>query len=482
MSMGTLTMVAAATDGRLVGEDRPFAAVSTDTRTLRSGELFFALRGERFDAAAFLGEAARRGAAGAVVAAHPDRHEPAPDADELPRIEVADTRHALGALARDWRARFELPVIGVTGSNGKTTVKEMTAAILRAQFEVVAGADPAADDDASRVLVTRGNLNNEIGLPLTVLRLSDRHRVAVFEMGAAKPGDIEYLVDIAAPTIGVVTNAGAAHLAGFGSEEMVAATKGEMFAGLGSGDVAVINHDDKYAPLWRTLAEPAAVVTFGLTAGATFMATDVRATASGDAAALEFVLDGPCGAVDIRLPMAGRHNVANALAAAAAAHAAGAATAAIRVGLAAAHNVAGRLLALPGVGGMTLYDDSYNANPVSVAAAIDFLADRDGETWLALGDMAELGPDSAALHRSIGARARRSGIDRLMCIGDHAGDTVAGYGAEAAAFDDLDALTDAIRGAAHPGVTLLVKGSRCMRLERLVAALRVEAKSASGEG
>ncbi len=461
MSMGTLTMVAAAVDGSLVGDDRSFEAVSTDTRTLKAGELFFALRGERFDAAAFLEEAARRGAAGAVVDARQEL--------ELPQIEVADTRDALGALARDWRKGFRLPVIGVTGSNGKTTVKEMLASILRAEFDAAGG--------ASRVLVTTGNLNNEIGLPLTVLRLTHDHRVAVLEMGASRPRDIEYLARIAAPTIGLVTNAGAAHLEGFGTEDVVAATKGEMFEALSTGNVAVINHDDKYATFWQELAAPAEIRTFGLTSGATFRAVDVRETAAGDGGhvGLTFALRTPFGAVDIRLPMAGQHNVANAAAAAAAAHAAGASPESIRTGLATVHNVPGRLLSVEGAGGMTLYDDAYNANPVSVAAAIDFLADRPGETWLVLGDMAELGPDSAKLHREIGARARHSGIDRLLGFGEQAREAAAAFGPGAATFDDLDALTGAIREDAGPGVTLLVKGSRCMGLDRLVAALRAEA-------
>jgi len=474
MSMGTLTMVAAAVDGRLIGDDRPFDAISTDTRTLQAGELFFALRGEHFDASAFLDEATRRGAAGAVVDARREGRKEG----ELPQIEVADTRDALGALARSWRARFRLPVIGVTGSNGKTTVKEMLASILRVEFDT----DPGADDDASSVLVTRGNLNNEIGLPLTVLRLAERHRAAVLEMGAARPKDIEYLTDIAVPTIGLVTNAGAAHLEGFGNEETVATTKGEMFESLAAGDVAVINHDDQYASFWSELAAPADVLTFGLTNGATFKAFDIRESADDDHIMMSFKIQSPAGVIDVRLSMAGQHNVLNALAAAAAAHAAGAAADSIRAGLAGVRNVAGRLLALPGCGGMTLYDDSYNANPVSVGAAIDFLADRAGETWLVLGDMAELGPDSPNLHRTIGQRARRAGIDRLFCIGDSAREAAAGFGAGAATFDALDELAEAIRADAGPDVTALVKGSRCMGLERLVAALCIDAGNATRSG
>jgi len=465
MSMGTLTMVAEAVSGRLIGNDRPFDAVSTDSRTLNAGDLFFALRGERFDAVAFLGEAERRGAAGAVVDA---RQQGA-----LPQIEVADTLRALGALARNWRARYRLPVIGVTGSNGKTTVKEMIASILRVAF--------AGPGGASRVLVTSGNLNNEIGLPLTVLRLVDSHRAAVLEMGAAKPRDIEYLTDIAAPTIGVVTNAGAAHLAGFGNEETVAATKGEMFESLTAGNVAVINHDDQYASFWRELAGPADVVSFGVTNGATFKAVDIRETDAGGTG-LDFTLECPVGHLVIHVPMAGQHNVLNALAAAAAAHAAGASLPAIAEGLAEVHNIPGRLLALRGPGGMTVYDDSYNANPVSVAAAIDFLADRGGETWLILGDMAELGADSAALHGRIGRHARQSGISRLFTYGDRARDAAEEFGVGGATFDDLDALAAAICAGQSASVTALVKGSRCMGLDRLVAAVCAAAPRAENGG
>lgn len=458
-----LSMVAEAVDGCLIGADGPFEAVSTDTRTLQSGELFFALRGERFDAAEFVAEAARRGAAGAVVDGRQQ--------GDLPQIEVGDTRDALGALARTWRARFEIPVIGVTGSNGKTTVKEMIATILRAEFDA-----PTGD---TAVLVTSGNFNNEVGLPLTVLRLAARHRAAVFEMGAARPKDIEYLADIAAPTIGVVTNAGKAHLEGFGNEETVAATKGELFESLTSGDVAVVNHDDTFASFWRELAAPAEIRSFGLTNGAMYKAVDIREFRA-DESGIEFTMQTPAGDIAIRLPMAGRHNVANALAAAAAAHAAGASPAAIRAGLAGARNVAGRLVEMSGVGGIALFDDSYNANPVSVAAAIDFLAERAGETWLVLGDMAELGPDGPVLHQAAGARARRLGVDRLFAYGALARHAAEGFGAGAATYEDLDALAAAIRGDARAGVSALVKGSRCMGLDRLVALLREDEPVLSG--
>ncbi len=464
--MGTLTMAAVAVQGKLTGDDCTFDAVSTDTRKLQPGELFFALRGERFDAATFIDDAARIGAAGAVVASR--------QASDLPQIEVADPRDALGALARAWRARFQAPVVAVTGSNGKTTCKEMLASILRVAYD-----DPATSASDSVVLVTAGNLNNEIGLPMTVLRLRDRHRVSVCEMGASHSGDIAYLAYIAAPTIGVVTNAGAAHLEGFGSEDIVAATKGELFEALGAGGVAVMNRDDSNFSLWCSFATPADRITFGLHEDADYRASGIEEEVSDASCTLAFDMHTPDGLIRITLPMAGRHNVHNALAAAAAARAVGVSIEAVRAGLAGVRNIAGRLQAVPGPRGMRVFDDSYNANPVSVHAAIEFLADRPGETWLVFGDMAELGPTSARLHRAVGERARQSGITRLFCLGNEAREAADEFGAGALTFDAIDALIEVIRDDAHPGVTALIKGSRCMGLDRLIASIRVDASSAS---
>jgi len=459
--MGTLTMVAESVNGTLVGGDQIFGSVSTDTRTLKPGQLFFALQGEHFDAAEFVDEAARRGAAGAVV-----EHRQTCD---LSQIEVGNARYALGALAKDWRSRFTLPVIAVTGSNGKTTVKEMIASILSIDT-----------GDAAALLVTSGNLNNDIGLPLTVLRLRARHRVAVLEMGASHQGEIAYLAGIAAPDIGVVTNAGAAHLEGFGSEAVVAATKGELFASLSADGVAVVNRDDQYFDTWTSLAGSAEVRSFGLSDEADYRATEIEEVATGESCALTFVIEADDRTAQIRLPMAGRHNVRNALAAAAAARAAGASWLAVQQGLALVNNVPGRLRAVTGRCGATIYDDTYNANPVSVRAAIDFLADREGETWLVLGDMAELGADSPDLHRDIGRAAKESGVSRLFCVGDQSrvsaevfGDGGQWFGSLDALADALgDALGDAIGAKARREVTILVKGSRCMGLEKLVARLQ----------
>ena len=451
--MGTLTMVAESVKGHLVGADRAFDSVSTDTRTLQPGQLFFALHGENFDAATFVAEAERRGAAGAVVEQR--------QSCDLSQVEVSDARRALGQWGKSWRAQFSISVIAVTGSNGKTTVKEMIASILAQEL-----------GDRAELLVTEGNLNNEIGLPLTVLKLCDRHRIAVLEMGASHPKEIAYLADIAAPGIGVVTNAGVAHLEGFGSEEAVAAAKGELFEALSVGGIAIINRDDRFFETWRSLAGEATVYSFGLDDAADCRASDIQETVAGEQSELKFDIRSGDDTVQVRLPMAGAHNVRNALAATAAARAAGASWDAVRRGLAAMDNVSGRLRAVPGSGGATIYDDSYNANPGSVGAAIDFLAAHTGQTWLVLGDMAELGPESLQLHREIGAEARKKGVSRLFCVGEQSRAAAEGFGKEARWFTDIQSLADTIMAMPKDGVTILMKGSRCMGLEKLVAILQ----------
>lgn len=452
MSMGRLSMVAAAVGGTLVGRDAEFDAVSTDTRSLQPGELFFALRGARSDGTAFIAGAARLGAAGAVVSAR----QPC----DLPQIEVADTRRALGELAHAWRQRFDIPLIGITGSNGKTTTKEMTAAIMRA----------ALGGTVDPLLVTWGNLNNEIGLPRTLLYLNETHRAAVIEMGAARRGDIAYLARIACPTVALVTNASRAHLQGFGSIEDVAATKGEIYDFLSPDGTAVVNRDDRFFHVWWERNAGRRRLSFGLHPDADFRATDIVV-----AGTLSFTLHGPDGAIAVRLPMAGAHNVLNALAAAAATHAAGASLVAIAAGLALVRNVPGRLRRVPARLRLTLFDDSYNANPGSVRAAIAFLESQAGERWLVLGDMAELGPDSPQMHREMGECARLAGITRLYCAGPNSRAAAEAFGAHARWYPEVPALTVALAAEARPGITVLVKGSRSMGMERVVQALAADA-------
>ncbi len=468
--MGSLAMVAEATGGTLYGVDAGFDSVSTDTRELVAGQLFFALQGATSDGGAFLAEAARRGAAGAVVAAR--------QAAALPQVVVADTRLALGALARAWRARFAIPLIGITGSNGKTTVKEMVAAIMREQFGTsttvtggygIEGSATVAGDDP--VLVTWGNLNNEIGMPRTLLWLNAGHRAAVIEMGAARPGDIAYLAGIAAPTVGIVTNAARAHLLGFGSVEEVAATKGELFDALPAGGTAVINRDDAFFQSWWERSTGRRRLSFGLHPDADVRASAVTQDAVRGGARLRFTLHTSGAEAAIALDMAGVHNVVNALGAAAASVAAGASLKAVARGLAAVRNVPGRLRRVPARCDAQLYDDSYNANPGSVHAAIGFLAALPGERWLVLGDMAELGPQGAAMHREMGEAARAAGIERLYCAGSESRHTAAGFGADARWCATVPELASLLRGELRDGVTVLVKGSRSSGMERVVQAL-----------
>jgi UDP-N-acetylmuramoyl-tripeptide--D-alanyl-D-alanine ligase len=366
-------------------------------------------------------------------------------------LQVADTRLALGELARQWRSRFSIPVVGVTGSNGKTTVKEMLAAIL-------AGQGP--------VLATQGNLNNDIGVPLTLARLAAEHRSAVIEMGANHSGEIAYLARLVRPTVGIVTNAGPAHLEGFGSLEAVARAKGELFAALSETAVAVINADDRFAPLWQELAQGRPVLSFGLEAAA-----DVTATYMPTQGGMQLQLSTPRGSIEVHLPLLGRHNVINALGAAAAALAAGADLVQIRAGLEGLASVSGRLQCKRRTDGGLVIDDTYNANPASLHAAIDVLREFPGERWLVFGDMGELGDDTAALHAEVGAYASAAGIERLFTLGDLARRAAFAFGDRAQAFSDFEQLVSAVRGGLRANVSLLVKGSRRMGMERVVQAL-----------
>jgi UDP-N-acetylmuramoyl-tripeptide--D-alanyl-D-alanine ligase len=446
----TLETFARACGGRLRGADAAFSSVASDSRTLEPGELFVALKGPNFDGHQFVAAAASLGAAGAVVEAE----QPL----TLPQIVVRDTQAALESAAAAWRAAFAGPLVGVAGSNGKTTAKEMTASILR---------------QAGACLATRGNLNNHIGVPLTLLRLTDVHRFAVVEMGANHAGEVARLVALARPTIGMITNAGAEHLEGFGSLEGVARAEGEMVAGLEPSATAVINADDAFVALWRA-ATPARVVTFGVRAAADFSASEVHTAVGAAGFETSFLLRAPLGTATIRLSLGGGHNVANALAAAAAAVSAGATLEQVVAGLAAVRAVAGRLQFREARGGAWLIDDSYNANPSSVRAAIEVLAQLPGRRWLVLGDMAELGEFAAAEHEGIGEFARARGIERLYALGTLAARAAASFGAGARSFSDVPALASALSAAlAAPSadVRLLIKGSRTNRLERVVAAL-----------
>jgi UDP-N-acetylmuramoyl-tripeptide--D-alanyl-D-alanine ligase len=458
MSARRLSDLAVATGGKLLGPDREFARVTQDTRKLAAGELFVAIKGENFDGHDFLPQAERLKAAGALVEREQDL--------DLSQVLVADARKALGAYAAAWRRGFSLPLIGVTGSSGKTTLKEMIASILRQR---------------GTTLATRGNMNNDIGMPLTLLELTVADRHAVIEMGTNHPGEIEYLARLAAPTVGVVTNAGPAHLEFLKDVAGVAHEKGAMYRCLGPEGIAVINADDQYAPLWREMAGERRIVTFGFSGQADYHPSSAVLQQSAEGG-WQFHLVTPWGEADVRVSLPGRHNVANALAAAAAAMSAGASLENVRTGLAEAPATAGRLIVVHGLDGCRLIDDSYNANPLSLTAAIEFAVSFKGKTWLALGDMGELGGSAVQLHAEAGVRARKLGIERLYALGSHSRHAVEAFGSGGRWFEDVNGLTRALRAELTPDVTLLVKGSRSMRMERVVEALRLQpAKAANGD-
>jgi len=441
-----LSEAARVLEGRCSGADVGFCGLSTDTRRLVPGSLFFALRGPNFDGHAYVDAAREQGAVAAAVNRRCD--------SPLPQLEVDDTRLALGRLAAHWRSRFQLPVIAITGSNGKTTVRAMTEAIL---------------SRCGRTLSTQGNLNNDVGLPLTLARLDAADEFAVLEMGANHPGEIDYLAGIAQPSIAVVTNAGPAHLEGFGDLEGVARAKGEVFARLGPDGLAVINADDAFAPLWRELAGHCQVIEFGLRAN-----VPVTAEWCGDATGSQVSLVTPQGGTELRLPLPGRHNVMNALAATAVAQAAGAGLDAVRTGLESLQPVAGRFNIYRLAGGIVLIDDTYNANPESLQVALEVLAQAEGETWLVLGDMGELGATAADLHAAAGTSARSAGVRRLYSLGELACAAVRSFKGPGGCFEDLDSLLAALRADLTGPLHILVKGSRRMRMERVIGALRAE--------
>jgi UDP-N-acetylmuramoyl-tripeptide--D-alanyl-D-alanine ligase len=441
--------------GRAVAANAPrgdgrigFSSVSTDTRTLTSGALFVALRGERFDGHDYVAEARERGAAAALV----ER----PLAIDIPQIIVADSRRALGLAAAQWRARFTLPVIAVAGSNGKTTVTQMIASILAIAF-----------GDKGR-LATQGNLNNEIGVPLMLWQLSRQHRAAVFELGMNHPGEIAYLAELVRPTVALVNNAQREHQEFMQSVEATAHENGEVIAALPMSEdgVAVFPADDPCAPIWRRLAGTRRVIDFGLEDFAVVMATY---EVGRDGARVSMAT--PLGEIDVRLGVTGVHNVRNALAAAACCIGAGVDAPAILAGLQAFRPVAGRGARLRIEAGAELIDDSYNANPDSVRAAIDLLAVCPAPRLLVLGDMGEVGTRGPEFHREIGAYAQEQGIDALYATGPLTRETVASFGAGARHFDTVETLVAALRGDLDARATVLVKGSRFMRMERVVQAL-----------
>lgn len=446
-TMMHLSEAAAAVGGKLAGQDREFFAVSTDTRTIHAGDLFIALKGANFDGAGFAEKAIAAGAAGVMVNA-------GAQSNAVPAIHVEDARLALGRLASHWRKRFRIPVIAITGSNGKTTVKEMTAAILRA----------ASRPDG--VLATEGNLNNDIGCPQMMLRLREAHAYAVLEMGMNHPGEIRYLTHLASPDVALVNNAQSAHIGMLGSVRAIAEAKGEIFEGLGANGTAIINADDPHADYWRSLNAGRRMLSFGFATGA-----DVR----GEYQAAEFggTLNVACsqGHASIALQVPGEHNARNALAALACALAVNVDLQTAAAALAGFTGIKGRLQRIAALHGGLFIDDTYNANPDSARAALAVLARQPGYKYFVLGNMGELGDEAPAMHAQIGLAAREAGVERLFGLGDLAREAVRAFGAGGMHYERIEELLADVENALAPDVTVLVKGSRAMQMERVVKSL-----------
>ena len=454
-----------------VGEDAYFTGISTDSRTVTRGDLFVALQGPSFDGHDFVAQVRDKGAAGAMVHRGSEAGAGKPG---IPLIFVENTRLGLGRLAAYWRGRFRIPVVAVTGSNGKTTVKEMIASILQhvtEPEEKVNGKMNGSD----QVLATEGNLNNDIGVPLMLLRLRDRHRYAVIEMGMNHSGEIAYLTRLARPDVALITNAGEAHVEGVGSLEAVARAKGEIFEGLDPQGIAVINADDRYAPLWRNLAGNREIMDFGLKGKPRVSARCRPDSCEPGPSGNRMTLLLPDGAEDVELQVPGEHNVRNALAAAAAAVGMGIGAKAVASGLSAFRGVKGRMQQKRGLHGATLIDDSYNANPDSVRAALAVLAKAEGKKILVLGDMGELGERTRDFHERIGEEARIAGIDRLVALGELSAYTAKKFGRGGRHFKEIEELLAEIESLLGPGVTLLIKGSRFMQMERVVKRFELAA-------
>ena len=450
-----LSEAATAVNGRLQGSDVRFDGVTTDSRSVSQGQLFIALRGPNFDGHDFAEKAIDKGAVGLIVSKILSLN--------VPQIVVADTQLALGKLAASWRKQFSIPVIAVTGSNGKTTVKEMIASILKQQ---------------GTVLSTRGNLNNEIGVPLTLLRLNSSHDSAVIEEGANHAGEIGYLTQLVQPTVSVVTNAAGAHLEGFGSIDVVARTKGEIFEYLGDNGTAIINADDQYCSLWKSLAGNRTVLTFGMKSNADVTGRIQRVKNKKISALNITTADGEFSVI---LPLLGEHNAKNALAAIAVARAIGIPFDVIKKGLETVKPVPGRLQWVDAIKGAHILDDTYNANPASLAVALDVLAGCPGDRYLALGDMAELGAEAEHLHKQAGEQARDSGVHRLYAVGEYSRYAAEAFGDQGWHFAAQDQLVNRLQEDLNSNVTLLVKGSRSSRMDKVVTALSLP-QAAGGIG
>jgi UDP-N-acetylmuramoyl-tripeptide--D-alanyl-D-alanine ligase len=442
-----LSEVAEPLSACLIGADVMFSAVSTDSRAIQTGQLFVALTGPRFDGHDYLADVAAKGAVAALV----EREVPN---SPLPQLRVADTRLALGQLGALNRQAFSAPVVAITGSSGKTTVKEMLACILREGLQ-------------GPVLATRGNLNNDLGAPLTLLELAPEHVAGVIELGANHVGEIAYTVSLTKPQVAILNNAGTAHVGEFGGPEKIVEAKGEIIEGLSESGIAVLNLDDKAFAIWQRRAAGRAIVSFSLcNPAADVYATELARDARGCSA---FTLNCAGAQARIQLNLLGEHNVANALAAASAAQALGVNAQAIKVGLEALQPVQGRAVAQLAPNGMRVIDDSYNANPTSVCAAIDILAGFAGRKVLVLGDIGELGEWAEQGHRQVGSYAAGK-VDAVFAVGPLMAFAVEEFGAAGKHFNDQLSLIRALQSE-QGDTTLLIKGSRSAAMEKVVAAL-----------
>lgn len=449
-----LREVARATGGTLLGENLEFADISTDSRQIAAGNLFVALRGERFDGHEFVADVLARGAVAAVVEASWAQAHP-----HLPLVGVADTRLALGAMASAWRRCFSGLLLAVTGSNGKTSVKEMTAAILRAHLGEQA------------VLATTGNLNNDIGVPLTLFRLRSHHQAAVLEMGMNHAGELDYLSRLAAPTVALVNNAQRAHMAEFPTVADVAKAKAEIFAGLGEDGTALYNADDLHADIFRAAAAKHRSLGFSLGGRA-----DVRGAWVAGPWGGKLTITTSAGEMTVELQVPGEHNARNAVAATALAHCAGVPLPTIAAALGQYRGFKGRLQLRRGQQGTRLIDDTYNANPDSMRAAIDVLAAIPGRRILVMGDMGEVGSHVGQFHSEIGGYAKSMGIERLLALGEASAAAAHNFGSGAEHFRRPEDLLAALRPALDADTTVLVKGSRFMKMERVTDAIADEEK------
>ena len=447
--MMQLSEVAKVLNSVHIGMDTTILSVGTDSRNIEPGQLFVAIRGEHFDGNQYARDALKKGASAALISDQKISIEPS--------VLVADTRVALGKLAHYWRNQFACPVVAVTGSNGKTTVKEMIAAIMTAA--------------KANVLATKGNLNNDIGMPLTLLNMREQHTCAVIEMGMNHLGEISYLSKIAKPQVAVINNAGTAHIGELGSRQAIAQAKGEVFDGLGEDGIAVINANDEYADYWQSLNANRKIITFGIDVSA-----DVTASYAIQGSKMDIKLSTPSGTTQFQLPLQGKHNVMNVLAASTVAVALGVTNTVIVDGLNQFSGVKGRLNRLPGQNGALVINDTYNANPDSMKAAIDVLSAEkvkpENQLVMVMGDMAELGESAEALHREIGQYAKERGIDRLLGFGSLSQVAIQAFGRQGEHFDSIESLVSATQAQMQPNTVVLVKGSRMMKMERVVDAIK----------